>query len=216
MEMFPAQLQEQQVVNEKANQKTALYALGVVFFMGAMAWASVPLYDLFCRVTGYGGYTNVSEVESEIILDETITIRFDASLARDMPWEFMPVERQVEVKVGETALAFYEAYNPTSRPIAGSASYNVTPYGAGSFFNKIDCFCFQEQILQPGERVQMPVTFFVDPELVNDKDAKFAKTITLSYTFYEIDLPVDEAKFNSNYPSIDLNSDGKEGQLWHM
>jgi len=203
-------------VNESANQKTALYALGVVFFMGAMAWASVPLYDLFCRVTGYGGYTNVSEVESKIILDETITIRFDASLERDMPWEFMPVERQVEVKLGETALAFYEAYNPTSRPIAGSASYNVTPYGAGSFFNKIDCFCFQEQILQPGERVQMPVTFFVDPELVNDKDAKFAKTITLSYTFYEIDLPVDEAKFNSHYPSTDLNSDAKEGQLWHM
>ena len=135
MEMFPAQLQEQQVVNEKANQKTALYALGVVFFMGAMAWASVPLYDLFCRVTGYGGYTNVSEVESEIILGETITIRFDASLERDMPWEFMPVERQVEVKLGETALAFYEAYNPTSRPIAGSASYNVTPYGAVSLFN---------------------------------------------------------------------------------
>ena len=216
MEMFPAQLQEQQVVNEKANQKTALYALGVVFFMGAMAWASVPLYDLFCRVTGYGGYTNVSEVESKIILDETITIRFDASLERDMPWEFMPVERQVEVKLGETALAFYEAYNPTSRPIAGSASYNVTPYGAGSFFNKIDCFCFQEQILQPGERVQMPVTFFVDPELVNDKDAKFAKTITLSYTFYEIDLPVDEVKFNSNYPSKYLNSEAKEGQLWHM
>ena len=216
MEMFPAQLQEQQVVNEKANQKTAIYALGVVFFMGAMAWASVPLYDLFCRVTGYGGYTNVSEVESEIILDETITIRFDASLERDMPWEFMPVERQVEVKLGETALAFYEAYNPTSRPIAGSASYNVTPYGAGSFFNKIDCFCFQEQILQPGERMQMPVTFFVDPELVNDKDAKFAKTITLSYTFYEIDLPVDEAKFNGNYLSTDLNSDAKEGQLWHM
>ena len=216
MEMFPAQLQEQQVVNEKANQKTALYALGVVFFMGAMAWASVPLYDLFCRVTGYGGYTNVSEVGSEIILDETITIRFDASLERDMPWEFMPVERQVEVKFGETALAFYEAYNPTGRPIAGSASYNVTPYGAGSFFNKIDCFCFQEQILQPGERVQMPVTFFVDPELVNDKDAKFAKTITLSYTFYEIDLPVDEAKFNSNYPSTELKRDAKEGQLWHM
>ena len=216
MEMFPAQLQEQQVVNEKANQKTALYALGVVFFMGAMAWASVPLYDLFCRVTGYGGYTNVSEVESEIILDETITIRFDASLERDMPWEFMPVERQVEVKFGETALAFYEAYNPTGRPIAGSASYNVTPYGAGSFFNKIDCFCFQEQILQPGERVQMPVTFFVDPELVNDKDAKFAKTITLSYTFYEIDLPVDEAKFDVENSSTEMNSDAKEEQLWHM
>ena len=203
-------------MNEKANQKTALYAFGVVLFMGAMAWASVPLYDLFCRVTGYGGYTNVSEVESEIILDKSITIRFDASLERDMPWEFMPVERQVEVKFGETALAFYEAYNPTSRPIAGSASYNVTPYDAGSFFNKIDCFCFQEQVLQPGERVQMPVTFYVDPELVNDKDAKFAKTITLSYTFYEIDLPVDEAKFDVENSITEMNSDAKEEQLWHM
>ena len=203
-------------MNEKANQKTALYAFGVVLFMGAMAWASVPLYDLFCRVTGYGGYTNVSEVESEIILDKSITIRFDASLERDMPWEFMPVERQVEVKFGETALAFYEAYNPTSRPIAGSASYNVTPYDAGPFFNKIDCFCFQEQVLQPGERVQMPVTFYVDPELVNDKDAKFAKTITLSYTFYEIDLPVDEAKFDVENSITEMNSDAKEEQLWHM
>jgi len=203
-------------MNEKANQKTALYAFGVVLFMGAMAWASVPLYDLFCRVTGYGGYTNVSEVESEIILDKSITIRFDASLERDMPWEFMPVERQVEVKFGETALAFYEAYNPTSRPIAGSASYNVTPYDAGPFFNKIDCFCFQEQVLRPGERVQMPVTFYVDPELVNDKDAKFAKTITLSYTFYEIDLPVDEAKFDVENSSTEMNSDAKEEQLWHM
>ena len=203
-------------MNEKANQKTALYAFGVVLFMGAMAWASVPLYDLFCRVTGYGGYTKVSEVQSDFILDKSIIIRFDASLERDMPWEFRPVERQVKVKFGETALAFYEAYNPTDRPIAGSASYNVTPYDAGSFFNKIDCFCFQEQVLQPGERVQMPVTFFVDPDLVNDKDAKFAKTITLSYTFYEIDMPFDEAKFNVKNLNTELNSDTKEGQLWRM
>ncbi len=216
MEIFPALLMEQQVMNEKANQKTALYTFGVVLFMGAMAWASVPLYDLFCRVTGYGGYTNVSEVESEVILDETITIRFDASLERNMPWEFMPVERQVEVKLGETALVFYEAYNPTNRSVAGSASYNVTPYGAGSFFNKIDCFCFQEQVLQPGERMQMPVTFYVDPELVNDKDAKYAKTITLSYTFYEIDLPVNEAKFNFENLSTEVNSEAKEEQLWRM
>ncbi len=203
-------------MNEKANQKTALYAFGVVLFMGAMAWASVPLYDLFCRVTGYGGYTKVSEVQSDFILDKSIIIRFDASLERDMPWEFRPVERQVKVKFGETALAFYEAYNPTDRPIAGSASYNVTPYDAGSFFNKIDCFCFQEQVLQPGERVQMPVTFFVDPDLVNDKDAKFAKTITLSYTFYEIDMPFDEAKFNVKNLNTELSSDTKEGQLWRM
>ena len=203
-------------MNENANRKTALFAMGVVLFMGSMAWASVPLYDLFCRVTGYGGYTNVSDVGSDIILDQLITIRFDASLERDMPWEFSPVERQVKVRLGETALAFYEAYNPTSKPIAGSASYNVTPYGAGSFFNKIDCFCFQEQVLQPGERVQMPVTFFVDPDLINDRDAKFAKTITLSYTFYEIDLPVDEARFNDTNLNIIVESQAKEGQLWHM
>ena len=106
-----------------------------------------------------------------------------------MPWQFAPVEREMELRIGETGLAFYEAYNPTDRPIAGSASYNVTPYEAGGFFSKIDCFCFEEQILQPGERVQMPVSFFVDPELVEDRDAKFTKVITLSYTFYEIDLP---------------------------
>ena len=214
--MFRAPSWEQQVMSKKANQKTALSAFGIVLFMGAMAWASVPLYDLFCRVTGYGGYTNVSDSESDIILDKLITVRFDASLERDMPWEFSPVERQVKIKIGETALAFYEAYNPTNRPVAGSASYNVTPYDAGSFFNKIDCFCFQEQVLQPGERVQMPVTFYVDPELVNDRDAKFAKTITLSYTFYEIDLPVDEAKISGENLSTEVTSQAKEGQLWHM
>ena len=123
-------------MNENANRKTALFAMGVVLFMGSMAWASVPLYDLFCRVTGYGGYTNVSDVGSDIILDQVITIRFDASLDRDMPWEFSPVERQVKVRLGETALAFYEAYNPTSKPIAGSASYNVTPYGAGGYLRR--------------------------------------------------------------------------------
>ena len=179
-------------MSKKANQKTALFAFGIVLFMGAMAWASVPLYDLFCRVTGYGGYTNVSESESDIILDKLITVRFDASLERDMPWEFSPVERQVKVKIGETALAFYEAYNPTDRPVAGTASYNVTPYEAGGFFSKIDCFCFEEQILMPGERVQMPVTFFVDPEIVDDRDAKYTKVITLSYTFYEKDLPLEQ------------------------
>ena len=97
--------------------------------------------------------------------------------------------REMELRIGETGMAFYEAYNPTDKPIAGSASYNVTPYEAGGFFSKIDCFCFEEQVLAPGERVQMPVTFFVDPEIVTDRDAKYVHTITLSYTFYQIDLP---------------------------
>lgn len=175
-------------------QKTLAQTVSVVIVMGALAWASVPLYDWFCRVTGYGGSTNVAERGSDTILDQTIKIRFDASLERDMPWEFKPVQREMEVRIGETGLAFYEAYNPTDRPVAGSASYNVAPYAAGAFFSKIQCFCFEEQLLQPGERVTMPVTFFVDPEIVDDREAKFTKHITLSYTFYEIDLPEDTAQ----------------------
>jgi cytochrome c oxidase assembly protein subunit 11 len=118
-------------------------------------------------------------------------VRFDGSLNEDMPWEFKPVVNEMELRIGETGLAFYEAYNPTDHPVAGQASYNVTPYAAGAFFEKIECFCFTEQVLAPGERVQMPVSFFVDPEIVEDRDGKYVHTITLSYTFYEIDLPED-------------------------
>ena len=170
-------------------KKTVLQTVGLVVFMGGLAWASVPFYDWFCRVTGFGGTTGVSEVASGEILDQTIKVRFDASLERNMPWQFTPMAREMELRIGETALAFYEAYNPTDKPVAGSASYNVAPYAAGGFFTKIDCFCFQEQVLAPGERVQMPVTFYVDPEIVADRDAKYVHTITLSYTFYKIDLP---------------------------
>lgn len=173
--------------------KTVAQTVSVVVLMGGLAWASVPFYDWFCRVTGFGGVTGVSEVAPEDVLDQTITVRFDGSLNNHMPWEFKPVVREMDVKIGETGLAFYEAYNPTDRPVAGSASYNVTPYQAGGFFNKIQCFCFEEQVLQPGERVEMPVTFYVDPEIVDDRDGKYIHTITLSYTFYEIDLPEDYA-----------------------
>ncbi|MCR9108507.1 cytochrome c oxidase assembly protein [Marivita sp. XM-24bin2] len=170
-------------------KKTALQGVAVVVVMGALAWASVPLYDWFCRVTGFGGTTNVADANSVEVVDRTIKVRFDASLERGMPWEFKPMQLEVELRLGEEGLAFYEAYNPTDRPIAGTASYNVAPYGAGLYFSKIACFCFEEQILMPGERVEMPVSFFVDPDIMNDTDAKFAKHITLSYTFHEIDLP---------------------------
>jgi len=173
--------------------KTVVRLVGVVVLMGGLAWASVPFYDWFCRVTGFGGATGVADVAPDDILDQTIKIRFDASKERGMPWDFKPMAREMEIRIGETGLAFYEAYNPTDRPIAGSASYNVTPYEAGGFFTKIDCFCFEEQVLQPGERVQMPVTFYVDPEIVTDRDAKYTHTITLGYTFYEIDLPEAQA-----------------------
>ena len=186
--------------------RTVLQLLAVVVFMGGMGWAAVPLYDLFCRVTGYGGTTLRAEESTGKVLDQTITVRFDASKEKDFPWQFRPVVRTMDVKIGETGLAFYEAYNPTDRPVAGSASFNVAPYAAGGFFTKIDCFCFNEQVLQPGERVQMPVTFYVDPEIVTDRDAKFVKVITLSYTFYETDLPEETAALAPDTPpTTDLN-----------
>lgn len=173
----------------QGQNRTVAQTVSVVVVMGALAWASVPFYDWFCRVTGFGGATNVAQAGSDVILDQTIKVRFDASLARDMPWTFEPEVREIEVRIGETALAFYEAHNPTDKPVAGQASYNVTPYEAGGFFDKIECFCFTEQVLQPGETVMMPVNFFVDPAIVTDREGKFVHTITLSYTFYEIDLP---------------------------
>ncbi|MCC5957908.1 MAG: cytochrome c oxidase assembly protein [Rhodobacteraceae bacterium] len=172
-------------------QKTTVQTVSVVLFMGAMGWAAVPLYDLFCRVTGYGGTTNTAAASSGVVLDQTMRIRFDASVARDFPWSFKPVDRVAEIKIGEVGLAFYEAHNPTDTPIAGTASYNVSPYEAGRYFTKIDCFCFELQVLQPGETVLMPVTYFVDPEILDDRDAGGTHTITLSYTFHATDIPAD-------------------------
>lgn len=175
-------------------QRTLFGTIALVVFMGAMAWAAVPFYNWFCRVTGFGGATTTADAASAVILDKTIKVRFDGSLDRNMPWTFKPVQRQMELRIGETGLAYYEAHNPTDRPVAGQASYNVTPYEAGAFFTKIECFCFTEQVLQPGETVQMPVTYYIDPEIVDDRDAKYVHTITLGYTFYEIDLPEPETQ----------------------
>ncbi len=174
-------------------QMTALKLVGVAIVMGSLAWASVPLYDWFCRVTGFGGTTGVAEAGSDAILDQTIMVKFDASLERGMPWEFRPVEHEMEIRIGETGLAFYEAHNPTDKAIAGTASYNVAPYSTGGYFTKIACFCFELQVLEPGETVLMPVSFYVDPEIVNDSEAKHAGHITLSYTFHVTDLPEDYA-----------------------
>ena len=176
-----------------SNSGIALRLLGLVTFMGAMAWAAVPFYDWFCRTTGFAGTTNVAEQGADRVLDQVISIRFDANVERGMPWEFRPVETTMDIRIGETGLAFYEAYNPTDRVVAGKASYNVAPDQAGYFFSKIDCFCFEQQVLQPGERVQMPVSFYVDPDMLDDRDAKHIRHITLSYTFHETDLPKEQA-----------------------
>ena len=192
--------------NLSAPQKTVVQLVGVVVVMGALAWASVPFYSWFCRVTGFGGTTDVAETGSDVILEETIKIRFSASLEKDMPWEFKPAQNVMEVRIGETGLAFYEAYNPTDKPVAGSASYNVAPYEAGGFFTKIDCFCFTEQVLQPGERVMMPVTFYVDPEITTDREGQHVSRTTLAYTFHQIDLPEELAALDSGVQSTaDLN-----------
>ena len=178
--------------------RTAAQATGVVMFMAGLGWAAVPLYDLFCRVTGYGGTTQTANEASDVILDQTVTVRFDASVTRGFEWQFRPVERTMELRIGETGIAYYEVHNPTDRPIAGTASYNVTPFSAGPHFVKIACFCFEHQVLGPGETMQMPVTFFVDPEIVTDPDAMDTHTITLSYTFYPTDLmPEDLALLDS-------------------
>ena len=185
--------------------RTLLGLVAIVMVMGAASFAAVPFYNWFCRVTGYGGTTATAMQGSDRVLDKVITVRFDASKARNMPWEFKPVETNVKLKIGETGLAFYEAYNPTDRAVAGQASYNVTPDSAGSYFTKIDCFCFTQQVLQPGERVQMPVTYYVDPDIVNDREAKRVHTITLSYTFYEIDLPEEVTALDETTPQQQVN-----------
>ena len=186
-------------------KKTLLQLSCVILTMGTLAWASVPLYDLFCRVTGWGGATDVADAAPGAI-DEMVTVRFDASKEAGMPWSFKPVELKQRIRIGEEGLAFYEAHNPTDRPIAGTASFNVSPYSAGAYFSKIQCFCFEMQVLEPGQTVQMPVTYFVEPEILEDADARFVKTITLSYTFHETDLPEDYAALTaSTEPETDTN-----------
>lgn len=162
-----------------------------------------PFYDWFCRVTGFGGATSVAEQGADTILDRTIKVRFDASLEQGMPWTFKPVEHSMTIRIGETGLAFYEAHNPTNRVVAGTASFNVYPYAAGGYFTKIECFCFQEQVLQPGETVQMPVSFFVDPAIVDDPDGTFVQEIVLSYTFHETPLPEEQAALTPSGAPVD-------------
>ncbi len=184
-------------MSESSKNRIAFRLLFLVAFMLAMSFAAVPFYDWFCRVTGFGGVTQKAVEESDVILDRKITVRFDGSLDSNIDWKFKPMQRTMTLHIGETGLAFYEAHNPTDRVIAGTASFNVYPYSAGYYFNKIQCFCFEMQVLQPGETVQMPVTFFVDPEIINDREAKFVKNITLSYTFHATDLPTEQASLAS-------------------
>ncbi len=174
--------------SNSSNRRMATALAGIVVAMVALAYASVPLYDLFCRVTGYGGTTQRAETGSERVIDREVVILFDANVS-GLPWSFRPEATQLHLKVGELGQINYIAENRSDARSAGTAVFNVTPAAAGAYFNKIECFCFTSQILQAGERISMPVQFFVDPAMDEDKDLNAVRTITLSYTF----LPDTEA-----------------------
>jgi len=176
-----------------ANRKVVLGLCVTTLSMLGLGFASKPLYDTFCRVTGYGGTTRVAEQMSETVTEREIKVRFDANVASNLGWTFKPDEAAMTVKLGQNALAYYTATNDTKYPIVGTASYNVSPTKAGPYFSKLECFCFTEQRLEPGETVSMPVLFFVDPLLSEDKRLDEIKTITLSYTFHKVEHPADDA-----------------------
>lgn len=168
------------------HRRVAGASAALVCFMVALSFAAVPLYQIFCQVTGFGGTTRRVEANTGPVHDKLITVRFDSNTAKDLPWNFKPVEQTVDLKLGENKLAFYQATNTSSETVRGTATFNVTPEIAGSYFNKIECFCFTEQTLKPGETVDMPVSFFIDPDILKDADARGIKEITLSYTFFSM------------------------------
>ncbi len=182
----------QQASDARLQQKPARHGIvgltlaGLVVSMLGLSYAAVPLYKMFCQVTGYAGTTQRAKAAPLKSSKELMTVRFDANVSRDLDWQFKPVQRSITLKIGEEALAFYEATNTSDKPITGTATFNVTPAIAGSYFNKIACFCFTEQTLEPGETVQMPVSFFIDPDILTDSDSKDVKEITLSYTFFVV------------------------------
>ena len=165
---------------------TGLSLAALVVGMVGLSYAAVPLYDLFCRATGYGGTTMVATEVPNQIGEREMTVRFNADVNRDLPWRFHPVKGSVTVRLGEPTLAFYRVENTSDRLIVGTAAYNVTPLTAGEYFSKIDCFCFTEQVLQPGEVAELPVSFFVDPSIADDPKMDRINTLTLSYTFFEV------------------------------
>lgn len=174
---------------EQRNRKVAATAAGVAAAMLALAFASVPLYRMFCQVTGYGGTTQKASKPSSIVLDRTVTVRFDANVGAGLAWRFEPLVRTIDVKLGETTLIQYRATNTSDRPLVGTSTFNVAPDVTGAFFNKLECFCFTEQRLEPGQSIDMPVSFYVDPAMASDPDASKVKQLTLSYTFYPVEKP---------------------------
>jgi len=169
---------------ERSNRRVAILCATFFASMIGMAYASVPLYQLFCQVTGYGGTTQRVEQYSDRVIDRTMTVRFDTNVGSGLPWDFRPAARSVTMKVGETVQADFTVTNLFDRPVGGRATFNVTPEAAGVYFNKVECFCFTETVLQPGETRDMPVVFFIDPAIEEMRELAGMTTITLSYTYF--------------------------------
>jgi len=178
----------------RRNRATVAGLVAILGLMTGLVATSETLYRLFCEATGYGGTTQRADAESGRVLERTVTVRFDANVDPALPWSFRPVQKEMTVRVGERALAFYTATNNAPRAVAGQATFNVTPDKAGLYFNKIACFCFTEQSLAAGQTVQMPVSFFVDPKIAEDRNAGDVTAITLSYTFFR--APTRQARAN--------------------
>ena len=171
--------------NKNKNFAILIFAIPIGMFL--LSFASVPLYNLFCKVTGYGGTTQEAIQPSDIILDKKIKVRFNADIERNLGVYFQPVKRSIITKLGKTNSVEYKISNKTDKAIKAIASYNVTPQKAGIYFNKLDCFCYEENTILPGETISLPVTFFISPDLYQDPNTQEIESITLSYTFFDTD-----------------------------
>jgi len=189
----------------KKNRKIAVVCACVFTSMIGAAYAAVPLYNLFCSVTGFGGTTQVADSESDVVIDRLITVRFDGNVNHELPWKFKPAQRSVTVKMGESAQLAYLATNTGDKTTVGTSTFNVSPPTAGIYFNKLQCFCFTEQALKAGETVEMPVVFFVDPEMDKDPELKAVKEITLSYTFFPVEQPERPVAAKADAPAAETN-----------
>ena len=169
----------------RKNKLTLYFLLILIVAMISLSFASVPLYRLFCQVTGFGGTTQVAKISPDIILNKKITVQFLADTDMNLPWEFEPLQKKIDVKIGQSALIYYRAKNLTNKTLVGHAVYNVTPLKAGAYFQKIECFCFENQPLNAGQEVEMPVYFYIDPEIMEDPNLSDVKVITLSYNFFK-------------------------------
>ena len=170
-------------------KKTLFTLIAIALGMLSLGFASKPLYDTFCRITGYGGTPKIADENLSVVLDRDVTVQFDANTSSDLGWIFKPEQREMTVKVGASGLAFYEVTNPTDKPLVGTATFNVTPMKGAPYFIKTECFCFQEQLVEPGETVSMPVLFHIDPQIDEERRLDDVREYTLSYTFFKVDKP---------------------------